>query len=296
MAVIERVEATTDIEVVQQLLDRDGGLIIEDLIEPETVNTLKRELAPLIQSRPADTSEFGGFQTKRVGALIARSRTTRELALNGVINKIAEAFLEPFCDSHQLHFTQAVSIGPGQKAQLLHRDRGVWGGYVPRSIETQLSTIWAISEFTEQNGATQLVPGSHKWHKDRVAEPHEIAIAEMKPGSVLVYTGSVIHGGGENTSENDVRTGVLLHYCPSWLRQEENQYLSCPPEIAKDLEPELRALMGYSKGGYFLGFYSDPNSDGTGLENVSPERMFGARTDEFALQAHSSDELFERTS
>ena len=96
----------------------------------------------------------------------------------------------------------------------------------------------------------------------------------MEAGSVLLYTGTVLHGGGENTSKNDIRTGVFLHYALNWLRQEENQYLSCPPEIAKDISPEIRSLIGYSKGGYVLGFYSDPQDKNAEYESVSPENMF----------------------
>ena len=96
---------------------------------------------------------------------MARSPTCRELALDPIINEVSQKFLEPHCDGYQLHFTSAISIGPGETQQVLHRDRGVWGGYVPRKIETQLSTVWAITDFTKENGATQVVPGSHKWDK-----------------------------------------------------------------------------------------------------------------------------------
>ena len=121
------------------------------------------------------------------------------------------------------------------------------GGYLPRKVEPLMSTIWAVTDFTKENGATQIVPGSHLWEKDRMPKDDEIAYAEMKAGSVLLYTGTVLHGGGENISKKDIRTGVFLHYALNWLRQEENQYLSCPPEIAKDISPEIRSLIGYSK-------------------------------------------------
>ena len=109
----------------------------------------------------------------------------------------------------------------------------------------------------------------------------EIAYAEMKKGSVLIYTGSVLHGGGNNIS-NDLRSGIFIHYAPGWIRQQENQYLSCPPEIAKDLSPELRSLIGYSKGGYVMGFYSDPENVDGKLESVTPEKMFGDGNDKFS--------------
>jgi ectoine hydroxylase-related dioxygenase (phytanoyl-CoA dioxygenase family) len=142
--------------------------------------------------------------------------------------------------------------------------------------------VWALSDFTRENGATQVVPGSHKWEKGRQPTADEIAYAEMSSGSVLLYTGTVLHGGGDNTTKSDIRTGVFMHYALNWLRQEENQYLSCPPEVAKDFSPELRSLIGYSKGGFVLGFYTDPNDRQGTMDSVSPEKMFGADRDDFS--------------
>ena len=103
-----------------------------------------------------------------------------------------------------------------------------------KDVEPQFNTIWALTDFTEENGATRVVPGSIKWPDNRKIEGREIACAEMRRGSALLYTGSVFHGAGANQSGAD-RVGMNLTYSLAWLRQEENQYLSCPPEIAKDL-------------------------------------------------------------
>ena len=116
------------------------------------------------------------------------------------------------------------------------------------------------------------MPRSQSWDKDRVPSEDEIFYAEMKAGSVLLYGGSVLHGGGSNSTESETRLGVLLHYCLSWLRQEENQYLSCPPQIAKEFSPELRELMGYSLVNPILGYFSP--HDEKGVELVSPKRLF----------------------
>ena len=228
--------------------------------------------------------EFTGYETKRVGALLARSKTCQKLALNPLINEMAGNFLGPHCENYQLHFSSAIQIGSGESRQILHRDRGVWGGYIPRKIETQFSTVWAITDFTRENGATQVVPGSHKWDKNRQPQSDEIAYAEMKAGSVFIYTGSVLHGGGTNNTDEQ-RLGVFLHYAPNWLRQQENQYLSYPPEIAKEFSPELRSLIGYSKGGYVLGFFTDPTDTEGKLESVSPEKIFGDSKDKFSTLA-----------
>ena len=294
MGEVKHVSIDTSIEEILQILDDDAGLIIDNFLDEDGLERIKNDLKPYLEVTKNGQDEFTGFETKRVGALMARSKTCQDLALNPLINQMADSFLGPHCESYQLHFTSAIQIGPGESSQILHRDRGVWGGYIPRKIETQFSTVWAINDFTKENGATQVVPGSHKWHKDREPLPEEIAYAEMKAGSVFIYTGSVLHGGGTNVTEQP-RLGVFLHYAPSWLRQEENQYLSCPPEVAKDFSPELRSLIGYSKGGYVLGFFTDPEDKEGRLESVSPEKIFGESKDQYESLATPENLVKEST-
>ena len=293
MGEIKHVSADTPVEDILSILEEDAGLIIDDFLTSESINLIKEDLKPYLTVTRNGQDEFTGFETKRVGALMARSKTCQDLALNPLINNMADGFLGPHCENYQLHFTSAIQIGPSETSQILHRDRGVWGGFIPRRIETQLSTVWAISDFTQENGATQAVPGSHRWDKNREPLPEEIAYAEMKAGSVFIYTGSVLHGGGTNNTDSP-RLGVFLHYAPGWLRQEENQYLSCPPSIAKDLDPKLRDLMGYSQGGYVLGFYTDPTDTEGKLESVSPKKIFGDFDDPFQLK--TSEELVDSSS
>ena len=294
MGEIKHVAIDTPIETILEILDEDAGLIIDNFLSDQNLESIKNDLKPYLNVTRNGQDEFTGFETKRVGALMARSKTCQDLALDPLINQMAESFLGPHCESYQLHFTSAIQIGPGESSQILHRDRGVWGGYIPRKIETQFSTVWAINDFTKENGATQVVPGSHKWHKDREPLPEEIAYAEMKAGSVFIYTGSVLHGGGTNVTEQP-RLGVFLHYAPSWLRQEENQYLSCPPEVAKNFSPELRSLIGYSKGGYVLGFFTDPEDKEGRLESVSPEKIFGESKDQYESLATPENLVKEST-
>ena len=294
MGEVKHVSIDTPIEEILNILDEDAGLIIDNFLSDQNLESIKNDLKPYLNVTRNGQDEFTGFETKRVGALMARSKTCQDLALDPLINQMAESFLGPHCESYQLHFTSAIQIGPGESSQILHRDRGVWGGYIPRKIETQFSTVWAINDFTKENGATQVVPGSHKWHKDREPLPEEIAYAEMKAGSVFIYTGSVLHGGGTNVTEQP-RLGVFLHYAPSWLRQEENQYLSCPPEVAKDFSPELRSLIGYSKGGYVLGFFTDPEDKEGRLESVSPEKIFGESKDQYESLATPENLVKEST-
>ena len=294
MGEIKHVSIDTPIETILEILDEDAGLIIDNFLSDQDLESIKNDLKPYLNVTRNGQDEFTGFETKRVGALMARSKTCQNLALDPLINQMADSFLGPHCENYQLHFTSAIQIGPGESSQILHRDRGVWGGYIPRKIETQFSTVWAINDFTKENGATQVVPGSHKWHKDREPLPEEIAYAEMKAGSVFLYTGSVLHGRGTNVTEQP-RLGVFLHYAPSWLRQEENQYLSCPPEVAKDFSPELRSLIGYSKGGYVLGFFTDSEDKEGRLESVSPEKIFGESKDQYESLATPENLVKEST-
>ena len=291
---IKHLKANSSIEEILEVIEQDAGVIIDNLLDKNQLKNISEDLKPYLVKTKEGQDDFTGFKTKRVGALMARSAECQNLALNPIINEVSKLFFEPHSDGYQLHFTSAIDIAPGESKQIPHRDRGVWGGYIPRKIETQLSTVWAIDDFTKENGATQVVPGSHKWDRDREPKEDEICYAEMKKGSVFIYTGSVIHGGGANNS-NKNRLGVFLHYAPSWLRQQENQYLSCPPHIAKNLTPELRSLMGYTKGGYVLGFYSDPEDKNGELESVSPEKMFGNFKDKYG-SINSADKLVSDSS
>ena len=262
-------------------MEEDGAVILDDVLSNERLDALGQDLAPFLKKAVYGRDAFTGFNTQRIGALIARSSACGELALEPRMLDAARTYLAEHCDDIQLHFTSAVAIAPGESAQILHRDRGIWGGYVPRHVEPLFSTIWSLTPFTKENGATQVVVGSHRWEKSRQPVPDEIAYAEMSPGSVLCYNGTVLHGGGANTTQDETRVGVFLHYTLNWLRQEENQYLSCPPEHAKRLPQELRALIGYAKGGYVLGFYSDPDDHSALHESVSPENLFSQHRGDF---------------
>jgi ectoine hydroxylase-related dioxygenase (phytanoyl-CoA dioxygenase family) len=265
--------ADTDIAPLMEVLRRDGAVIVDDVIDAATLAALNAELAPYIAATPPGRDSFTGNRTTRTGALVARSPATRTLLLNPLIRAAADALLLPFCERWQLHLTQVIRIMPGQGAQAIHRDRWAWGTHLGH-VEPQLNTIWAVTDFTRANGATQVVPGSLDWADSRKPEPHEIGYAEMRAGSVLIYTGGVFHGGGANISDGD-RIGLNLTYTLGWLRQEENQYLACPPDIAATLAPELQALIGYAMGGYALGYYTPPLPAGAGPEVVPPEFALG---------------------
>lgn len=273
MPALRHLPATATAEEVLKVIEEDAAVIIDGLMSPELLNRVRTEIMPYVEATPPGRDDFTGEHTTRTGALVARSPACRELVAHPLITGATDAFLSPFCDRFQLHLTQVIRIKPGQKAQVLHRDRLAWGGFMQRSIEPQLNTIWAVSDFTKENGATRVVPGSHLWEEGRGAHEDEITYAEMKAGSVILYTGSVIHSGGANVSDGD-RIGINITYSLGWLRQEENQYLSCPPEIAATLPDELRRMIGYSMGSYALGYFTPPLPPGQGGEVVPPETLF----------------------
>ena len=263
-------------DVVQQL-KQDGALIIKDLISTELVDELTAEVRPYIDTTPTGRDEFTGRTTKRTGALAARSARCRDLIVHELIHNCANEFLKPFTRKIILHLTQTIEIGPGGAAQEIHRDRYAWGAYLPREIEPQFNTIWALTDFTAENGATHCVPGSHVWDWSQKPEAEQVCQAEMTKGSAFIYSGSVLHAGGENRS-NAARLGLNLTYCLGWLRQEENQYLSCPPDIAKDFDPVLQDLLGYTQGEYALGYYTEPFGETNGRGIVPPEVALGRST------------------
>ncbi|MBX9608333.1 MAG: phytanoyl-CoA dioxygenase family protein [Gammaproteobacteria bacterium] len=273
MPELRHLPATASMAEVLEIIAADGAVIVDDLITPALLDRVLTEIMPYVDATPPGRDAFTGFLTTRTGALVARSPACRELVQDPLVTGVTEAFLAPYCDCYQLHLTQVIRIKPGQPAQTLHRDRLAWGGFLQRAIEPQLNTIWAITDFTRENGATRVAPGSQLWDDARHAEDHELTFAEMKAGSVILYTGSVIHSGGANQSDAD-RIGINITYSLGWLRQEENQYLSCPPEIAATLSPELQRLIGYAMGSYALGYFTPPLAPGQGPEIVPPEALF----------------------
>ena len=258
-----------------KVMQRDGACVIRDMLGAETLSRLNADLKPWIDRSETGPDSFSGRRTKRTGGLVARSPETRPVITHPRILETAEKFLTPHCERIQLHLTQSIAIMPGESAQTLHRDRVAWGGYIPKSIDPQFNTIWALTDFTEENGATRVIPGSHEWPLDRNPTSHEEGVqVSMTQGSVLCYGGSVIHGGQENRS-TQTRLGLNVTYCLSWLRQEENQFLSCPPEIARDLPPELTDLLGYTMGNYALGCYASPEMIEGLPDTLPPEVAIG---------------------
>jgi ectoine hydroxylase-related dioxygenase (phytanoyl-CoA dioxygenase family) len=251
----------TDAEVFHQTLLSDGALIIDDLAStlPDgaaQLDVIRNEMQPYIDATPVGGDGFTGKNTRRSGALIARSPTSHALVQHPTILDVTGKLLSK-AQSYQLHLTQTIAIGPGSPSQSIHRDEWAFDFFeFPSDHHVQCNTIWAMTDFTEENGATRLIPGSQADPVDLRRSIDESVPAEMTKGSCLLYTGKVYHGGGANESD-DVRVGLNVTYNVGWLRQEENQYLSVPREIAETLDDDLLKLMGYRIGAYALGYIDD---------------------------------------
>lgn len=253
---VQHLPSTAPADEVAAAIAADGVAVVDELAPPAVMDAIATELAPWVEATPTGPDEFSGRNTRRTGALIARSPTARDLVMAPLVLDTVGRVLQ-HAKNYQLHLTQLISIGAGEPAQVLHRDQWAFDFFTfPVGYEVQCNTIWAMSEFAAANGATRVVPGSHRFEdKLRLTESDTVP-AEMARGSVLFYTGSVYHGAGANGSDA-VRAGVNITYSLAWLRQEENQYLSVPLDLARTLPVELLKLMGYARGAYALGYVDD---------------------------------------
>ena len=251
---IEYLRADASPEKVFEILERDGCVVIENLLDRERIREIRDEMAPYMADAEKGGNEFDGFETRRVGMLVARSPHSHPVIMDPTVLGVAERALA-HASNFQLHCTQIVSIGPGSVPQPIHRDQWAFDLFpFPPGFDTTFATMWAISDFREENGATRVIPGSHKMDDKLQFEQKDTEPAEMEPGSVLLYTGSLYHGGGENRSDAD-RVGLIVHYSLAWLRQEENQYISVPREVIDELPEDLLRMMGYAEGAFSLGFF-----------------------------------------
>jgi len=264
---IEHLPASTSGDEVAAALEREGAVVVDSVLSRDGADEVLEELRPWIEATSPGPDDFAGKRTRRTGSLIARSPKCRDLVMNPLVLASARKFLA-HATSIQLHLTQVIAIGPGEPMQAIHRDQWAFDFFTfPRGYDVQCNTIWAMTDFTEENGATRVIPGSNRFDdKLRFTEADSVP-AEMSKGSVLFYSGSVYHAGGANRS-NDTRVGVNITYNVSWLRQEENQYLATPIEIARTLPVDLLRLMGYSRGSYALGYVGDLRDP---IEYVRPD-------------------------
>ena len=260
---------------IQAVLERDGALILDDLADVASIDRIAGEMEPFVDATPTGSDDFSGRTTTRTGGLIGRSPAGRELVQHPLTLDVTGRLLRR-AKAFQLHLTQVISIGPGSPGQAIHRDQWAFDFFeFPADHHVQCNTIWAMTDFTEENGATRLIPGSQDLPNDFAHTIDETVPAEMSKGSCLLYTGKVYHGGGENRSGR-TRTGLNITDNVAWLRQEENQYLSVPREAAETLDDDLLRLMGYQIGAYALGYIDDVRDPLEALRGPTGSMSFGS--------------------
>jgi ectoine hydroxylase-related dioxygenase (phytanoyl-CoA dioxygenase family) len=245
---MDTLTTTTTVDEVAALLDRDGFAIIENYLGADDVRAKKEDLYRILQSTPTGRNDFEGHQTQRIYALFAKTRVFDEQAIDPLLLGVLERVLGP---NFTFSAPVGINIGPGETAQNLHTDDGIYPVRRPHQ-QFVLNTMWALDDFTEENGATQVVPGSHTWTEKAPDAESRIVRAVMPAGSVMFFLGSVWHGGGANHTDRP-RLGVILHYCAGWLRPQEDHVLGVPKEIVRDLPPRLQELLGYGVYPPFVG-------------------------------------------
>lgn len=259
-----------DRATILDVLRAQGYVILKDLVDPATIDTVCRELEPWIVATPCCQGDFYGWNTTRVGAVLLKSPASKQLLTHELILSIMDEVLGPHCDWYQLNFSQAVRIHPGEQQQAPHRDEEMWPG-AKNGIEYLVNVMWTLCDFTEENGATCVWPRSQFSILNRNVDFEDRVVAQAPRGSAIVYLGSVTHCAGANRT-NKPRTGLIFSYCLGWLKQYENAYLTYPPEVARHFSQQIRELLGYRIHRPNLGGYEgqDPSVLFTGRSHTLP--------------------------
>ena len=250
---ISRFTRDDGIEGIAEALTAAGATIVEDCVPLALADKVAAELRPHFDRYGHEYfADFEGYKTLRLSEILARSRAAAELIGETFTLGIVDKALLPHCINYRIGSCTGIEILPGETAQVLHRDDGIYPIRI-QGMELQVSAMWALDDFTRENGATHVLPGSHRGPPRSGNVEHTVQ-ATMAKGSLLLYLGSVLHGGGANRTDAP-RMGLINTYSLGWLRQEENHYLAIPREIADSYPERIRRLMGYEPHGPILGSY-----------------------------------------
>ena len=252
---------------VVEALRRDGAAVVKNQVNPEIVHAVLAQFrTPFDEVGKFDESDFNGYKTLRVSGVLAVSPASADLVAHPRVMEVADEILLAHCINYRIGSLTAIEIWPGETDQSLHLDDGIYPVRMP-GMQLQISAMWALEDFTEENGATRVALGSHLdsniTNTAEVQYQDDIVQAVMPKGSVLFYLGTTWHGGGANRTDKP-RAGLINTYALGWLRQEENQYLNVPREIAEQHSDIIQRLMGYQMH-RTLGAFQHP--DGTWFKN-----------------------------
>lgn len=269
MGGLVHLHASDPIDRIVATVNEHGAAIVEDVLSPDVLTRFNAELDPLLAAASADhggafindaIAGFFGGCTRHITGVAAKSPVfATEVLVNPVLVGVAEAILLSNCSGIQLNLGHVLDRGPGAERQLLHRDELVWAHLPVPHAEVMVASLVALVDFTEDNGATVLVPGSHRWDRHRQPREDEIVPAAMPAGSAVIYLGSIIHAAGSNTTTDQWRRGMHLSYAVGWLRTEENNCLSAPIDVVRSYPRRAQQLLGYGAhdaidiGGGYLG-------------------------------------------
>jgi ectoine hydroxylase-related dioxygenase (phytanoyl-CoA dioxygenase family) len=262
---LEHFDADASAEEIGAALADDGAVIVHDLLSRDVVAAINAEVEPSVERADPDMRHLNPgvqvfhAQTRHVSGLAGKSPTfATEVMVHPLLMQLCAAVLGPSCARYQLNLAHLLERLPGAGDQFWHRDEIVWNLVPEPKPELQLASVIALVDFTAQNGATRVFPGSHQWEPERYPRAGEGVVAEMPAGSAVVYLGSTFHGGGAHVGSRP-RRGVHLSYTLGWLRTEENNYLAVPPAVAARLPRECQEVLGYAvhdaiaRGGGYLG-------------------------------------------
>ena len=254
-------DAATIAEHVKRV-ETDGYTIVENAIDLEFIDEIATDLARLerdLDVKPAGNG-FEGAATLRVYNLLKYGKVWEKIPVHPNVLPIIEGVLDNGCLVSSL---SSINILPGEIAQPIHADDQLIPIPKPHP-PTVCNSMWAITDFTEENGATRIIPGTHLYdHSPNYGQAYDSIPAEMAKGSVLIWPGSLWHGGGANRSSAN-RIGIAMNYCAGYIRQQENQQLGLPPSLVKTFEPRLQQLVGY---GIYTGLIGH-------IDKQSPAKVF----------------------
>jgi ectoine hydroxylase-related dioxygenase (phytanoyl-CoA dioxygenase family) len=266
-AAVPRFVASTPTGDVVAALREHGAVIVEGVLGSDLLARFNAEIDPILERTSPERAYlnpaidyFYGNRVRQITGVAARSRVFGgEILCHPFYDGLCDAILGPSCATWQLNVAQVMDRGPGAEHQLLHRDEDVWV-HLPRPhAEVQLASVIALVDFSAEIGATVVAPASHRWERERQPRDEELACAEMPAGSAVVYLGSTIHAGGRNATTDRWRRGMHMSFVVGWLRTEDNNYLSTPPDVARTLPRRSQELLGYAAhdaiaaGGGYLG-------------------------------------------
>jgi ectoine hydroxylase-related dioxygenase (phytanoyl-CoA dioxygenase family) len=270
-SIVPNLPATALAADVIGTLEEHGCAVIEALVAEESVAALLQQLAPFMDATATGQDEMSGALTRRTGAVPGRAPASWEMLRHPTILGVAEHFLAP--PGQQFHVGTAVTsdLLPGQTAQPIHRDQWTYGYYPwPSGFEVEVNILWALQEFTELNGGTRVIPGSHRWEDGLELTQDQTIGVTCPAGSAIIVLGSCYHGAGANRSDHN-RIAFSVAYQRAWLRQGENQYLNHPPEVAATMPDDIVRLLGYQRGAEALGYWRDGEDPMTA---VHPDRTY----------------------